>query len=116
MKDLACAVKGHPLQVVTSDAFTREKLEYMKRLGADLQIVPSESGHMTEHSPGTRSKPPALSPKTREALGPTSNDTDQLTTYHQLAGQVDGFVESLGTAASHRGTGEGLAAITARSG
>src|SRR4051794_11291151 len=45
---LICAVKRYPLYIVTSDAFAREKLEHMKILGAHLQIVPSESGRMTE--------------------------------------------------------------------
>ena len=39
---LVCAVKGHPLHIVSSDAFSREKLDHMKILGATLQIVPSE--------------------------------------------------------------------------
>ena len=43
-----CAVKGYPLHIVTSDAFAREKLDHMRILGAKLQIVPSESGRMTE--------------------------------------------------------------------
>src|ERR1700704_5718303 len=37
---LVCAVKGYPLHIVTSDAFSREKLAHMKALGARLQIVP----------------------------------------------------------------------------
>src|SRR5881392_2602749 len=45
---LVCAVKGYPLNIVTSDAFAREKLAHMKMLGATLHIVQSESGHMTE--------------------------------------------------------------------
>src|SRR5215217_7012402 len=45
---LICAVKGYPLHIVTSDAFSREKLDHMQILGATLQIVPSESGRMTE--------------------------------------------------------------------
>ena len=45
---LVCAVKGYPLHIVTSDAFAREKLKHMEILGAKLQIVPSESGRMTE--------------------------------------------------------------------
>src|ERR1700720_3033920 len=45
---LICAVKGHPLQIVTSDAFSREKLDHMQLLGAKLQIVRSDSGRMTE--------------------------------------------------------------------
>src|ERR1700740_1460787 len=34
---LVCAVKGYPLNVVSSDAFAKEKLEHMKRLRAKLQ-------------------------------------------------------------------------------
>jgi len=49
---LICAVKGYPLHIVTSDAFSKEKLDHMKILGARLQIVHSESGGMTE-KPGT---------------------------------------------------------------
>src|ERR1043166_10232619 len=45
---LVCAVKRHPLHIVTSDAFAREKLEHMKILGARLQVVHSDSGRMTE--------------------------------------------------------------------
>ena len=35
---LVCAVKGHPLHVVTSDAFSREKLDHMRLLGAQLHL------------------------------------------------------------------------------
>src|SRR5438270_13849264 len=45
---LVCAVKGYPLHIVTSDAFAREKLAHMRFLGAKLQVLPSESGRMTE--------------------------------------------------------------------
>src|SRR5690606_13701871 len=45
---LVCAVKGHPLHIVTSDAFAREKLDHMRILGAKLQVIPSDSGRMTE--------------------------------------------------------------------
>jgi cysteine synthase len=45
---LICAVKGYPLHIVTSDAFSREKLDHMRILGATLHVLRSESGHMTE--------------------------------------------------------------------
>src|SRR5437879_523869 len=45
---LICAVKGHPLYVVSSDAFAQEKLDHMKILGARLEILRSEGGGMTE--------------------------------------------------------------------
>ena len=45
---LVCAVKGYALHIVSSDAFSQEKIDHMKLLGARLQIVPSDSGGMTE--------------------------------------------------------------------
>src|SRR5499425_2164612 len=89
-----CAVKRYPLHIVTSDAFSREKLDHMKILGAHMNIIPSESGRMTDQL----------------------KNTDQLSAYHKLAdeiwsqteGHIDAFVQSVGTAASLRGTGEAL--------
>src|SRR5579864_6947889 len=43
-----CAVKRYPLHIVTSDAFSHEKLDHMKILGARMEVIPSESGGMTE--------------------------------------------------------------------
>jgi cysteine synthase A len=114
---LVCAVKGHPLHIVTSDAFSREKLEHMKVLGAKLQIVPSESGGMTEKL--TKEMIEAARIVTTETGAfwtDQMNNRDQMAAYHKLAeeiwtqtgGQIDGFVQSVGTAASIRGTGEAL--------
>src|SRR4029079_12894028 len=38
---LVCAVRRHPLHIVTSDAFAREKLDHMQTLGATLRIIPT---------------------------------------------------------------------------
>ncbi len=119
---LVCTVKGHPLHIVTSDAFSREKLDHMKLLGAQLHIVPSESGQMTEKL--TRDMVEAARGITGETGGYWTNqlsNTDQLTAYHTLAeeilaqteGRIDAFVQSVGTAGSIRGTAEGLRPRTA---
>ena len=42
-----CAVKGHRLRIVSSDAFAPEKLATMVALGAELTLVPSEGGMVT---------------------------------------------------------------------
>jgi cysteine synthase len=112
-----CAVKRHPLHVVTSDAFAREKLDHMRILGATLHIVPSDSGHMTEKL--TRDMVEAARGITERTGGFWTDqlkNTDQLAAYHTLAeeiwaqtdGRIDGFVQCVGTAASLRGTAEGL--------
>lgn len=114
---LVCAVKGYPLHIVTSDAFSREKLDHMKLLGATLQIIPSEGGGMTEKL--TRDMVEAarvVQSQTGAYWTDQLKNTDQLAAYDKLAdeiwrqteGQVDGFVQSVGTAASLRGTAEAL--------
>jgi cysteine synthase A len=42
-----CAVKGHPLALVSSDAFSSEKLRTMRAFGAELTILPSDGGRIT---------------------------------------------------------------------
>ena len=42
-----CAAKGYPLSVVSSDAFSPEKLATMRAFGADLTVVPSDGGRIT---------------------------------------------------------------------
>src|ERR687898_721076 len=42
-----CAVKGYPLKLVSSDAFSPEKLRTMRAFGAELTIVPSRGGAIT---------------------------------------------------------------------
>lgn len=112
---LVCAVKGYPLDIVTSDAFAREKLEHMKAFGARLTVLPSDSGRMTEKL--TRDmieSARVLACKPGAFWADQLNNTDQLVAYRAMAeeiwtqtgGQIDGFVQSVGTAASLRGTAE----------
>ncbi|HYC62420.1 MAG TPA: cysteine synthase family protein [Thermoanaerobaculia bacterium] len=114
---LVCAVKGHPLHIVTSDAFAQEKLDHMQLLGAELQIVRSEGGGMTAKL--TRDMIEAarvIAEETGAYWTDQMKNRDQLAAYHAMAdeiwaqteGQVDAFVQSVGTAASIRGTGEAL--------
>ena len=114
---LVCAVKRHPLDIVTSDAFSREKLDHMRILGARLQIVLSQGGGMTEKL--TRDMIAAAGVIARETGAfwtDQMNNRDQLAAYHrmaeeiweQTAGEIDGFVASVGTGASVRGIAEGL--------
>src|SRR6476620_8324549 len=42
-----CAVKGYPFKVVSSDAFSKEKLRTMQAFGAELHLVPSRGGLVT---------------------------------------------------------------------
>jgi cysteine synthase len=42
-----CAVKGYPVSLVSSDAFSSEKLRTMSAFGADVVVVPSDGGRIT---------------------------------------------------------------------
>jgi len=114
---LTCAVKGYPLHIVSSNAFAQEKLEHMKMLGARLQIVQSETGGMTEKL--TRDMVEAarvIAEKEGSFWTDQLNNADQIPAYYKMAeeiwrqatGRIDGFVQSVGTAASLRGNSEAL--------
>ena len=109
---LICVAKGYRLHIVSSEAFSQEKLKHMKALGAELTLVPSEGGLTT------RKLILDMIEVAREiSRQPHTYWTDQLknadaiTGYYPLAeeiwnqagGRVDAFVQSIGTAASLRG-------------
>ena len=112
-----CAVKGYRLHIVTSDAFAREKLTHMRLLGAELTIISSEAGRMTEKlTKDMIEAARVIAAETGAFWTDQMRNTDQLAAYDRLAGElweqtggrIDGFVQSVGTAASLRGTGEAL--------
>ena len=114
---LVCAVKGYPLHIVSSDAFTREKLDHMRLLGAKLQIVPSDAGRMTETLFRTMIEAArVITAETGAFWTNQLNNGDQLPAYRKLGeeiwaqtgGAVDGFVQSVGTGACLRGNAETL--------
>lgn len=114
---LICAVKGYPLDIVTSDAFSAEKRKHTKALGATLTLIESVGGGMDAAL--TRNMIEAAR-RIQERKGSFWTDqlrnADQLSAYTKMAdeiweqtgGTVDAFVQSVGTAASVRGTGERL--------
>ena len=107
-----CAVKRIPLQIVTSDAFSKEKRDHMTALGARLTLVASPTGGTTKALVLEM-----IETARRLASAPGSywtdqlNNTDQLSCYERMAeeiweqanGQVSAFVQSVGTAGSLRG-------------
>lgn len=114
---LVCSVKGHPLHIVTSDAFAREKLQHMEALGATLKIVPSEGGGMTAKLTRTMIEEARVISQTHGSFWTDQfNNRDQVKAYHAMAeeiwaqteGKVDAFVQSVGTGGSLRGNAEGL--------
>jgi cysteine synthase A len=109
---LVCAAKGYRLRIVSSDAFSQEKLDHMAALGAELTLVPSEGGRTTKKL--ILDMIEAARGLSRE---PNTYWTDQLNNHDSIAGyqslgeeiwsqtngQIDAFVHCVGTAASSRG-------------
>ncbi len=109
---LVCAVRGYRLRIVTSDAFSQEKLDHMASLGAELTLVPSKGGLTTRQLildmiEAAR----VLSRAPHTYWTDQLNNHDSIAGYHPLGeeiwtqtrGQVDAFVHCVGTGASSRG-------------
>jgi cysteine synthase len=107
-----CAAKGYRLHIVSSDAFSQEKLDHMVALGAELTLVPSEGGLTTRKLILDMIETARdLSAQPNRYWTDQLNNHDSIAGYqslgeeiwHQTHGKVDAFVHSVGTAASIRG-------------
>ena len=109
---LISVAKGYHIQIVTSDAFSQEKLKHMSALGAELTMVPSEGGLTTKKLildmiEAARE----ISKRPHTYWTNQLSNADAIAGYFPLAeeiwsqtsGKVDAFVQSVGTAASSRG-------------
>jgi cysteine synthase len=111
---LVCAAKGYRLRIVSSDAFSREKLDHMAALGAELTLVPSEGGRTTKKLILDMIEAARmLSQEPHTFWSDQLNNHDAVAGYislgeeiwNQTEGRIDAFVHSVGTAASLRGIG-----------
>ncbi len=114
---LVCAARGYRIRIVSSDAFSREKLDHMAALGAELTLVPSEGGRTTKKLildmiEAAR----AMSVEPNTFWTDQLNNHDSIAGYHALGeeiwrqteGAIDAFVHCVGTAASSRGVATAL--------
>jgi cysteine synthase len=109
---MVCAAKGYKIHVVSSKAFSQEKLDHMVAYGAQLTLVPYDGGGMTKQlflDMIEAARRLSLQPNTLW-INQLSNP-DTIAGYHSLGeeiwkqtnGEVDAFVHSVGTGASLRG-------------
>jgi len=110
---LVCAAKGYRLKIVASDAASKEKRDQMAALGAELTLVPTEGGRTTKklilemievargisREPNTYWTDQLNNPDNVAGYYPLGEEI-----WRQMNGEVDAFVQSVGTAASLRGT------------
>ncbi|HEX2249576.1 MAG TPA: cysteine synthase family protein [Gemmatimonadales bacterium] len=109
---LVSAAKGYRICIVSSDAFSQDKLDHMVALGAELTLVRSEGGLTTKQLildmiEAARQ----LSRQPDTYWIDQLNNHDSIAGYYplgeeiweQTGGRIDAFVQSVGTAASSRG-------------
>ncbi len=112
-----CALKGYPLRIITSDAFSQEKRRHMNAYGAELTVIRSDNGAMDAGL--TRRMIDAARATQAEQGGFLVNqlaNADQIPAYQRLGeeilaqthGSVDAFVQSTGSTASCQGVSKAL--------
>jgi len=109
---LICVARGYRLHIITSDAFSQDKLNQMSAFGAELTLVPSEGGLTTK-----KLILDMIAAAKKFSQRPHTYWTDQLNNFDSIAGyyplaeeiwnqtngKIDAFVQCVGTAASLRG-------------
>jgi cysteine synthase A len=114
---LVCAVKRHPLFIVSSDAFAKEKLDHMSILGAKLTIIPSDGGRMTARlTKDMIEAARAIGEQTGAYWTNQLSNPDQIPGYHamgeeiwrQSGGEVDVFIQAVGSSGSLQGNARAL--------
>jgi cysteine synthase len=117
---LVCRAKGYHALIVIADCFTEERLQLMRALGADLDVVPSVAGrpkvtaqdidNMVTRAAALAAQPghyatdqfrnPYIIPGHRDGLGREI--------WEQTAGRVTAFCHGMGTASSVMGVSDAL--------
>src|SRR5438477_823711 len=114
---MVCAAKGYRFVVLSSDAFSPEKLRTMQAFGAELRMVPSDGGKVT----------PALFERFKKEIAVLANEPDTFWTdqFHnedavrgymgigqellqQTGGKIDVFCGAVGTGGMLRGVSRAL--------
>src|SRR5437763_3756441 len=114
---MVCAAKGYRFVVLSSDAFSREKLLTMEALGAELRMVPSDGGKVT----------PALFERFKKEIAVLANEPDTFWTdqfhnddavrgymgigrelWQPTGGRVDAFCGAVGTGGMLSGVARAL--------
>jgi cysteine synthase A len=117
---LVCRAKGYRALIVIADCFTEERLQLMRALGAELDVIPSVEGppkvtaqdiqNMVARAEELAAKPghyatdqfknPYIIPDHRDRLGREI--------WEQTEGRVTGFCQGMGTASSLIGVSDAL--------
>jgi cysteine synthase len=114
---LVCAAKGYSIKIVTSDAFSEEKTLTTRALGAEIILIPSNNGKITEDLIRRMiATAKQISQEPGHWWFDQLNNRDAAAGYfpmgeeiwEQTGGKVDAFVQSVGTAHSLNGVSAAL--------
>jgi cysteine synthase len=117
---LVCRAKGYPAKIVISDCFTDERIQLMRALGAELEVIPAVEGKGKVTAEDIRRmvaragelaaeegtyatdqfNNPYVIPGHRDMLGREI--------WEQTDGRVTGFVHGMGTAGSVMGVSDAI--------
>ncbi|ACO47944.2 cysteine synthase family protein [Deinococcus deserti] len=112
-----CAARGYRLHVVFSDAFSQEKLRTMQAFGAEITLVPSDQGRITQQLIKEMIRVShELGGQPGHWWCDQLNNHDAIEGYHALGselweqteGSLDAFVHAVGTAHSIHGVSREL--------
>lgn len=118
-----CAALGYPITIVTSDAFSREKRDHMRALGANVVELPSDGGRTTkELIQRMIAKAAELCTEPRTFFADQFQNPDAAHGYEPLArelwdqcnNELNVFVQSVGTAQCITGVGSILRQLNPR--
>jgi cysteine synthase A len=107
-----CSLKGYPLRIVTSDAFSPEKLATMRALGAELEVIPSPEGITPQLIPAMMERAAAIAAEVDGYQTDQFRNADMIEGYRsigrelleQLDGRLDAYCAYVGTAGQFLGT------------
>lgn len=115
-----CAVKGHPLRIVSSDAFAVEKIRTMLAFGADVELIQSPEGITPELIPAMMRRAAEIAAETGAFATDQFNNVDMVEGYRRLGEElleqlpgpppIASFCSYVGTAGCFLGTTRALGA------
>ena len=111
---LVCAVKGYPLHIVSSDAFSTEKIRTMQAFGATVELVTGPSGMTAELMGSMKQRADEIATETGAFATNQFGNPDVLAGYKTLADElltqlpgppiIHAFCSFVGTAGCFVGT------------
>jgi cysteine synthase A len=85
---LVCAVKGYPLRIVSSDAFSDEKIRTMRAFGAEVELIPSPDGITPDLIPAMMRRAAEITAETGGFATDQFNSTDMVDGYRRLGEEL----------------------------